>query len=142
MSRRHLNTATERNQFDEFTQFASGAVMYWDADSASDDSDSFFSVSSSSSSSSSSDSSSSSSSESTVEEILQLAAEEEDRIYSIVEDEDLEFGGRFLVNDFNDSQCLLYFRFRKNDLQKLADELWPRLQPYLTGPKERLRLPN
>jgi nuclease HARBI1 len=144
MSRRHWNTAMERNQFANFVQFATGLVMHWNADSESDDSDSFFSTSSTSSSSSSSSSSlsSSSSESSTQEEVLEIAAEEEDRIYSAVVDEDLEFGGRLLVNGFNDSQCQQYFRFRQDDLQTLADELWPRLEPYFTGPKERLRLSN
>jgi nuclease HARBI1 len=147
MSRRHWNTAAERNQFDEFIQFASGAVMYWDADSD-DDGDSFFSTSSASSSSSSSSSSedqtfaSSSSSQSSAGELLELAVDEENRIYTAVEDEDLEFEGRLLINDFNEDQCHEKFRFRKRDLQALADALWPRLEPYFTGPKDRLRLPN
>ena len=52
------------------------------------------------------------------------------------------FGLRKVISDFCDSQCNLNFRFRQAELQDVADQLWPRLEPFLEGTKEKLKLQN
>jgi hypothetical protein len=133
-------------------RFGNG-LMCWDSDPASDG-ESIFSFSSSlSSSSSSSDemsesfsfsdmSESDSSSASDMGDVIEIIAEEEERIYASLEDKNIEFGERYEIEHFNNSQCVSHFRFRKADLQELADTLWPRLEPYFIGPKDSLRLQN
>ena len=63
-------------------------------------------------------------------------------IYGGIVDDTIPFGERRIIADFNESQCLGYFRWRKDDLQDTADQLWPRLQPYLVDPKDRILLAN
>ena len=37
------------------------------------------------------------------------------------------------IDDFSESDCLMYFRFLKVDLKIVAEQLWPRLSPYLNS---------
>jgi hypothetical protein len=55
---------------------------------------------------------------------------------------DIVYGRRLRIEDFSDSECLIDFRFRKNDLQTVADALWPRLKPFLNDNKEHISLEN
>jgi hypothetical protein len=54
----------------------------------------------------------------------------------------IEFGRRPLVQDFDDVTCLSEFRFRKQDLQQLANLLWPRLAVDLPGVREAVVVKN
>ena len=58
------------------------------------------------------------------------------KVYSPIEDTTIEFNRRLTLADFNESQCIVHFRFRKQDLILLAAELWPRLG--LEGTYERI----
>ena len=49
-------------------------------------------------------------------------------VYKTIEDTSIEFGRRVTVEDFNESQCLMHFQFKKLHLIKVLDALWPRLQ--------------
>ena len=48
-------------------------------------------------------------------------------VFSPIEDTSIEFGRRLTIEDFNESQCVSYFRFRKQHLKEVATALWPRL---------------
>jgi hypothetical protein len=50
-----------------------------------------------------------------------------------LEDETILFGQTKRIDDFSDSDCLMYFRFLKVDLKIVAEQLWPRLSPYLNS---------
>jgi hypothetical protein len=64
------------------------------------------------------------------------------RVLKSLEDETINFGQKKTVADFTDSECVSDFRFRKVDLQHLANELWPRLSPFLGDDKNNLLLEN
>lgn len=127
MSLRYWNTAAERSLLRQREAEATRAIdMAIDIEFGSD----------SSVSSSTSSSSSSSSSMDAIAALLPLLANIaglRQRIYSHVQDGSIRFGRRPLINDFNDSQCLQLFRFRKPELYDLANKLWPRIEPYLDG---------
>jgi len=57
-----------------------------------------------------------------------------------LEDDEIEFGQRKQIADFNNSQCNDNFRWRKAELQTMADALWPRLLPFLGNDKQDLAL--
>lgn len=63
-------------------------------------------------------------------------------MYAEIEDDTIQFGQKRLVRDFNDSDCLLHFRWRKARLQTVADKLWPRLEPHLEGTALSIRCDN
>ena len=44
-----------------------------------------------------------------------------------------------LIEELSEDDALSYFRFRKEHLQVVADKLWPRLAPYISGEKEHIR---
>jgi hypothetical protein len=137
MSLRTWNTNYERKTLISKTIFLRQLIVQYN-DSSSDDDDS--SVSSSSSSSSSDDSMSS-----VRDAILPVAddlLQQAQKIYTPLEDTTIVFGQRKVISDFHDSQCNLNFRFRKTELQEVADKLWPRLEPFLEGTKEKLKLEN
>ena len=45
----------------------------------------------------------------------------------------IDWGRRLLCVDISEPEALRHFRFRKGDLIELLDQLWPRMEPYLTG---------
>lgn len=61
---------------------------------------------------------------------------------SRMETEGIEFGRRMLIQDLDDTTSISNFRFRKEDLQRLADLLWPRLGPHFEGTKESIKVKN
>lgn len=87
-------------------------------------------------SSSTSSSSSSSDSYYAILDVLPLLARVagiQREVYAHLQDENIQFGQRLLIQDFNDSQCVDLFRFRKPHLYDLSHQLWPRMEPYLDG---------
>jgi hypothetical protein len=46
------------------------------------------------------------------------------------------------ISDLDDSKALLDFRFRKDDLQEIADSLWPKLEPFLEGTRNKINIQN
>ena len=70
-------------------------------------------------------------------QVAHLANGQYNRVYGALEDEMIEFGQTKIINDFSDSDCLMYFRFLKVDLKIVAELLWPRLVPYLNSHDQR-----
>jgi hypothetical protein len=64
------------------------------------------------------------------------------RFFGGMEDATIHFGQRLTISDFNDAQCLDEFRFRKEDLQLVADSLWPKIGLFLNGGRERIVMDN
>ena len=61
-------------------------------------------------------------------------------VYAPIEDSSIEFGRRMVIADFNLSQCIQHFRFRKENLIKVAQSLWPRLD--IRGMYDNIRCEN
>ena len=59
-----------------------------------------------------------------------------------IEDTSINFCLRKKIDDFNESQCILEFRFKKAHLHHLLNSIWPRISPYLKGTKESLKCIN
>ena len=64
------------------------------------------------------------------------------RVLSQVQNDKIVFGQRLFIMNFTDSECISHFRFRKNDLQAFADQLWPRVSPFLGPNNQDLTLQN
>jgi len=58
------------------------------------------------------------------------------------ENPDIQWGRRMLVRDIHEADGQDEFRFRKDDLQQVADKLWPRLAPLLDGSKDSIKCYN
>lgn len=141
MSRRRWNTIHERQNLHrlslrglEALQIAD-LIEYGSSSDENEDGSDGSSVSSESSSTISTNSASSSEDDTLaiVLPMLADAASLDTRINAYIEDGSIAFGLRLKIQDFNESECLTFFRFRKDDLQRTADLLWPRLEPYLEG---------
>ena len=64
-------------------------------------------------------------------------------IYRPILDETIDFDKPPLkISDLDDSKALLDFRFRKDDLQEIADSLWPKLEPFLEGTRDKIMCEN
>jgi hypothetical protein len=111
--------------------------MYMRADS--------WSLSSSSSSSSSDDDMSLDSlggNEANTSEIFRVIHRIACRLFGGMEDTTIQFGQRLTISNLNDAQCLDEFCFWKEDLQLVADSLWPKVGLFLTGDRERIVVDN
>jgi hypothetical protein len=99
---------------------------------------------SSSSDSSSFDSSSSDSSMDTVDDfVIPTIIEYANYIYAPMEDTSIVFNAwTKIIDDYNHYQCLTYFRYRKEDLQLLADEMWLGMQHFLEGTRDKIVVMN
>jgi DDE superfamily endonuclease len=142
MSRRRWNTVLERSRLYATSYLLQGIVEY-EVMTADDDNDSSSSISSVSSLSSIDDSDDDSSTTSSLildvaKSLLELAY----RVFQSVEDETITFGQKKTIADFTEAECVSDFRFRKDDLQHVANELWPRLAPFLGEDKNNLLLEN
>jgi hypothetical protein len=74
---------------------------------------------------------------STVGLVLQRTVAFSRRIYEPIVDDTIDFNAPpKSIQDYNNSTCVSYFRFRKNELQFLADLLWPRMRNHLNGNRE------
>jgi len=75
--------------------------------------------------------------------LLDVIEHQVQAIYEPIIDDDIDFlVPKTMIKDFNDSQCQLEFQFRKSDLQRTADFLWPYIEPYLDGTCDNLLLEN
>ena len=63
-------------------------------------------------------------------------------VHKVYTDDTIQFGQMKTLVDFNDTQSLLYFRFKKDDILILINAVWPRLRGYLQGQYDRLRVKN
>lgn len=64
------------------------------------------------------------------------------RVHTKILNHRIEFGRRVIIADFCESECITHFRFRKLDLQAMADQLWPRLSIFLGPNRENITLQN
>ena len=94
---------------------------------------------------SSSESSSSSESENgegdnTATTLIKAAIELKASLYQPIVEDTIMFDANFTIHirDLNPAMCINDFRFRKKDLQELADRLWPKLELLLNGDKESI----
>lgn len=61
-------------------------------------------------------------------------------VYQPIIDEDIDFEAPPLrIADLDESKCISDFRFRKQELQEIADRLWPKLGMLLDGDKESIK---
>ena len=80
---------------------------------------------------------------STVGQALTATTNHIRRIYAPVVDDTINFDAPVkIIDDYNDSNCIAYFRFRKEDLHLLADLLWLRFEPLLVGHRECVLVKN
>jgi hypothetical protein len=65
-------------------------------------------------------------------------------IYAPIMDPTIDFECARLmsISDLSESICASDFRFRKDNLQKVADLLWPRLNVYLQGERDDIKVEN
>ena len=59
-------------------------------------------------------------------------------VHKVIEDTSIEFGKMLLLKYFNESQCLMNFRFKQVHLRKVLTLLWSRLEPHLEGGRHRI----
>jgi hypothetical protein len=53
-----------------------------------------------------------------------------------------DYGDSKSIANLSDSVCISDFRFRKENLQKIADGLWPLMNVYLLGEKDDIKVEN
>jgi hypothetical protein len=71
--------------------------------------------------------------------VVNYASEYADFLYTPIVDGTIDFNKKHLViENFNEAQCLDEFRFRKQDLQVIADRLWPKLSLLLEGTRDKI----
>lgn len=46
------------------------------------------------------------------------------------------------ISDLDESKAIMDFRFRKDDLQEIADSLWPKMEPFLEGTRDNILVQN
>ena len=144
MSLRSWSTSYERRQLDGSIQTLCNLIIYF----SSEDSDPIESDDDLSSLSSSSESSSGlEDSESDDEfDLIEMATESvlvwARRVNTQLQNERIHFGRRLTIADFGDSECISHFRFRKVDLQAMADQLWPRISTFLGPNRDKIALEN
>jgi hypothetical protein len=77
---------------------------------------------------------------------LKATINQHKRVYTQFEDKNIAFAGRHghrkSINDFNESECLAYFRFKKEDLVTISHQLWPVISPHLGNNQMKIELMN
>jgi len=82
-------------------------------------------------------------SEDTVDVLIDEVIAEASRIFSPMETEDIDFDRPFVwIAHVDASTCDLEFRFWKDELQLVANLLWPRMALFLDGTKESITCAN
>lgn len=76
----------------------------------------------------------------TINALCDLCSEEYNKIYTPTCDESIVFGQNKQIDSFSCSECIFYFRFRKDGLIQVAAQLWPRLSGHL-GSEDPNRIP-
>jgi hypothetical protein len=79
----------------------------------------------------------------TVDHVIRSTMVYSNYIYRPILDETIDFTRCPLkISDLDDSKALLDFRFHKDDLQEIADSLWPKLEPFLEGMHDKIMVQN
>jgi hypothetical protein len=133
--RNHWNTAAERHTLDCLIALTEEMLEDASSSSSSDSGMVFFDDSSSSSTGSF---------DSSIDEMIETTIGfGEYIVYESLEDESIDFYAlRVCIQNLEASTCILNFRFRKSELQELADLLWPKMSTYLPGDKEKITCIN
>ena len=71
-------------------------------------------------------------------EVSNIATHQYNRVHNVLEDDTIEFGQTKTIADFNESDCIMYFRFLKEDLEIVAQQLWPRLSEFLNSDNQEI----
>jgi hypothetical protein len=79
----------------------------------------------------------------TVDHVIRSTMAYSNFIYRPILDGSIDFTKPPLkISDLDDSKALLDFRFCKDDLQEIADSLWPKLEPFLEGTHDKIMVQN
>ena len=57
-----------------------------------------------------------------------------------MEDNTIQWGKRLIIQDLSEDDALSHFCFQKVHLQEVADKLWPRLQCFLVGHRDSIKV--
>jgi hypothetical protein len=141
MSKQIWNSVGERTTCNRL--IAKSYQMYLDESSSNSSSSSSSSSSGSFNSYTSSSSSESSMSDDSIDLLddvqIPTTIEYARRIYTPLEDTTIPFNSyNKIIADYNDYQCLHNFRFRKDDLQLFANEMWNGIKNILNGTKDKI----
>ena len=77
-----------------------------------------------------------------IEEVIQVSVQMYECMETGMEDNTIQWGGKILIEDLSKDDAVTHFQFRKVHLQEVANQLWPRLQFYLSGHKGSVKVQN
>ena len=77
-----------------------------------------------------------------IEEVIQVTVQMYECMETGIEDTTIQWGKRILIEDLSEDDAVTHFCFRKIHLQEVANQLWPRLQSYLSGHKGAVKVEN
>ena len=77
-----------------------------------------------------------------IEEVIQVTVHMYECMETGIEDNTIQWGKRILIEDLSEDDAVSHFLFRKVHLQEVANQLWPRLQRYLSGHKGAVKVQN
>ena len=77
-----------------------------------------------------------------IEEVIQVSVQMYKCMETGMEDNTIQWGEKILIEDLSKDDAVTHFQFRKVHLQEVANQLWPRLQFYLSGHKGSVKVKN
>ena len=77
-----------------------------------------------------------------IKEVIQVSVHMYECMETGMEDNTIQWGKKILIDDLSKDDVVTHFRFRKVHLQEVANQLWPRLQFYLSGHKGAIKVEN
>ena len=77
-----------------------------------------------------------------MEEVIQVTVQMYECMETGIEDNNIQWGKRILIEDLSEDDAVTHFCIRKIHLQEVANQLWPRLPCYLSGHKGAVKVQN
>ena len=77
-----------------------------------------------------------------IEEVIQVSVQMYERMETALEGNTIQWGKKILIEDLSEDDAVTHFQFRKVHLQEVANQLWPRLQIYLSCHKVAVKVEN
>ena len=77
-----------------------------------------------------------------IEQAIQVTVQMYECMVTGMQDFTIQWGKRILIEDLSEDDAATHFCFRKVHLQEVANQLWPRLQCYLSGHKGAVKVQN
>ena len=77
-----------------------------------------------------------------IEEVIQVTVKMYECMETGIQNNTIQWGKRILISDLSEDDAVTHFCLRKVHLQELANQLWPRLQHYLSGHKGAVNVQN